>query len=544
MTLLPDGEGLSTSSLVFMTVVYGYILLTAAEQIGEGSELLLTIFGPGIVGGLVIPILGAIPDGMIILFSGLSGGSQEEMMTQLQIGLGTLAGSTVCLLTLPWAGAILLGWRDLDLNTGMAMYKEVDGQKVPKADGPFSLWYSGVTVSESTASSVWIMLYTGVCYLVIQIPAAFWSSLSEEKQADYEHIPALIGLVVSLLALLGYCVWQLKSSAAEENLQRKAAECRIKNWQRHFAKTFGKFDNVVNETFCKMDRDNNGTLDPMELKTGLKLLGMPVRDDNLLDKVVKTMDTDGDGKVGLADFRKAVRLWMYPYETKSNRRISRCTSHNRSMAGSGAALEVKTEFPKGKEEEHVLSFMESRLGNKKPLLGEKDQYRDEIEVIEDSEVPEKYTFWKACMHLAVGMALVLLFSDPMVNILSNLASQIGVGPFYVSFVVTPLASNASEMVSALYFAKSKTEAKVSMAHASLYGAGCMNNTFCLAVFFFIIYKNKLPWEFSAETVCILLCEIIIALLGYKRTIPAWKAILALLLYPFALIFVIVWTKLE
>jgi len=101
MALLPDGEGLSTVGLLFMTLVYGYILLTAAEQIGEGSELLLTALGPGIVGGLVIPILGAIPDGMIILFSGLSGGNQEEMMSQLQIGLGTLAGSTVCLLTVP-----------------------------------------------------------------------------------------------------------------------------------------------------------------------------------------------------------------------------------------------------------------------------------------------------------------------------------------------------------------------------------------------------------------------------------------------------------
>jgi len=80
----------------------------------------------------------------------------------------------------------------------------------------------------------------------------------------------------------------------------------------------------------------------------------------------------------------------------------------------------------------------------------------------------------------------------MVAILGKLASKIGVGAFYVSFVVTPIASNVTEVVSALYFAKSKTEAKVSTAHASLYGAACMNNTFCLAVFFFIIYFNRLP----------------------------------------------------
>jgi len=543
MDLLPDGEGLSTVGLLFMTLVYGYILLTAAEQIGHGSDLLLTVFGPGIVGGLVIPILGAIPDGMIILFSGLSGGTQDEMMAQLQIGLGTLAGSTVGLLTLPWAGVVLLGWRDLDPNGGTAMYKDVDGIKVPKADESFSLWYSGVVVTKSTASSVWVMLATSLCYLIIQIPAAIWSSFTNEKQAQYEHIPALIGLIVSLLALIGYCIWQLKSSTAEENLQRKSEECRIKRWQQHFGRTFGRFDNVVREIFCRMDLDNNGNLDPNELATGLRLLGMPVSDNDLVKRVVKTMDLDGDGKVGLAEFRKAVKLWMYPYKTKSNRRLSNC-NQNRLSSHRGSLSQTEFQRPGGTDESHVLEFMKKRLAEKNPLLGENDHYHDEVEVVKVSEAPDRYTFWKACIHLGAGMALVLLFADPMVSILSNLASQIGVGAFYVSFVVTPLASNASEMLSALYFAKSKTVAKVSMAHASLYGAACMNNTFCLAVFFFIIYKNNLPWEFTAETMCILLCEILIALLGYKRTIPAWKAVIALLLYPLALLFVIVWTKLK
>ena len=50
---------------------YGFILFKAAVLIGEGSEKLLLIYGPGIVGGLLIPILGAIPDGAIVLVSGL-----------------------------------------------------------------------------------------------------------------------------------------------------------------------------------------------------------------------------------------------------------------------------------------------------------------------------------------------------------------------------------------------------------------------------------------------------------------------------------------
>jgi len=35
----------------------------------------------------------------------------------------------------------------------------------------------------------------------------------------------------------------------------------------------------------------------------------------------------------------------------------------------------------------------------------------------------------------------------------------------------------------------------------------MNNTFCLGIFLVIIYVQKLAWEFSAETLSILLIEV-------------------------------------
>jgi len=39
--------------------------------------------------------------------------------------------------------------------------------------------------------------------------------------------------------------------------------------------------------------------------------------------------------------------------------------------------------------------------------------------------------------------IVLIFSDPMVDVLSELGNRIDVSPFYISFVLAPLASNAS-----------------------------------------------------------------------------------------------------
>lgn len=42
-------------------------MFLAATYLSSGSELLLEILGPGLVGGLLLPSLGALPDAMLIL---------------------------------------------------------------------------------------------------------------------------------------------------------------------------------------------------------------------------------------------------------------------------------------------------------------------------------------------------------------------------------------------------------------------------------------------------------------------------------------------
>lgn len=46
----------------------------------------------------------------------------------------------------------------------------------------------------------------------------------------------------------------------------------------------------------------------------------------------------------------------------------------------------------------------------------------------------------------VGTVVVLLVSDPMVDVLDSIGKRLGIGAFYVAFVLAPLASNASELV--------------------------------------------------------------------------------------------------
>ena len=52
--------------LLFLMAAYGYILFTGANLIGDGAELLLLVPSmAGVVGTLVLPILGAVPDGAL-----------------------------------------------------------------------------------------------------------------------------------------------------------------------------------------------------------------------------------------------------------------------------------------------------------------------------------------------------------------------------------------------------------------------------------------------------------------------------------------------
>ncbi|GMY31966.1 sodium/calcium exchanger NCL-like [Fagus crenata] len=98
---------------IFLIAVYGYFMFLAASYLSHGSELLLEILGPGIVGGLFLPILGTLPDAMLILVSGISG-TTETAQSQVSIGMGLLAGSTVILLTLIWGSCVIVGKCDLD----------------------------------------------------------------------------------------------------------------------------------------------------------------------------------------------------------------------------------------------------------------------------------------------------------------------------------------------------------------------------------------------------------------------------------------------
>merc|ERR1740138_300700 len=109
---------MTMGQLLFNGAVYGYVLSEASNMISDGSELLLLVprIAP-VVGSIVLPVLGAVPDGMMVMFSGLGDNPQQ----QVTVGVGALAGSTVMLLTLPWFIALYFG--RVNIVDGECTYK-------------------------------------------------------------------------------------------------------------------------------------------------------------------------------------------------------------------------------------------------------------------------------------------------------------------------------------------------------------------------------------------------------------------------------------
>lgn len=173
-------------------------------MLADGSELLLDILDPGFIGGFVLPVLGALPDATIVLVSCL--GPIEEAQSQLAIGMGTLAGSTIMLLTLPWFASLFVARCDI-----------VNGEAVDLQAAPFTRasWREqGVSVDKSVPMTAIIMLVTGLSYVIVQGPAFAWATqlFPAESLHNIERGFALTGFITSALMFLAYSIYMVRST--------------------------------------------------------------------------------------------------------------------------------------------------------------------------------------------------------------------------------------------------------------------------------------------------------------------------------------------
>ena len=70
------------------TITYIHVCIVICVHSTDGAEMLLDLGLPAaLIGGIVLPLLGAIPDAAMIIASGV-GGSREEANKQISVGMG------------------------------------------------------------------------------------------------------------------------------------------------------------------------------------------------------------------------------------------------------------------------------------------------------------------------------------------------------------------------------------------------------------------------------------------------------------------------
>ncbi|XP_076907091.1 sodium/calcium exchanger NCL-like [Bidens hawaiensis] len=488
---------------LFLILVYGYLMFLAATYLSAGSEFMLEILGPGIVGGLFLPILGALPDAMLILVSGLSG-SPETAQDQVSVGMGLLAGSTVMLLTVIWGSCIIIG--KCDLQDSVA----IDNQDTKG----FNLLGSGVSTDIWTSYSAMIMAASVLPFIVVQLPQIFHSSSGR-------HLAVLIGLIVSILLLIAYCVYQIYQPNIQKRRISFAKHKHVRSGILRFLKTnaFGILLNdqgqlnqeVLHRLFNSVDVNGDERLSVMELRAlvvGMQLNNINLKEDDAIDKVMKEFDTSGDEEVDFQEFVTGIANWLE--EAK------------RTKISSNAGPDYIHEYHEETKRQHYL-------------LG--DEGVDDEESGVDN--PRRTTI-KAVLLLLLGTLIAAAFADPLVDAVDGFSAATSIPSFFISFIALPLATNSSEAVSAIIFASRKKQRSASLTFSELYGAATMNNILCLSVFLALVYVRGLTWDFSSEVFAIVIVCVVMGVFGSLRTtFPLWTSFIAFILYPFSLVLVYV-----
>eukprot|EP00985_Skeletonema_marinoi_P012111 scaffold5796_cov98-Skeletonema_marinoi.AAC.2 len=499
-----DPADVGATGLAWLLFSYGYILCYASNLISEGSDLLLLVPSlAGLVGGVVLPFLGAVPDGTIMLFSGL--GDIEKAQETLSVGVGALAGSTIMLLTVPWALSVYRGRVDFDEDNNMEPnYKQ---PKLTKS----SFSETGVALSTEVNQGAKMMMLTTLPYFLIQIPAFFLSGDRETVSAGEKNWAAA-GFVVCVSFFILYLYTQVKMSNDTIHKMRRIAV--IKETLKKGAVSLRGA--LREEAFRAYDIDGDCNLNKKEFHIFLSDFHESIN-KNTVDAVFADFDRDGSGTIDYDEFIAA----CYVLITK--------TSNDTGGPGRSAP-------------ERASRRATEQLSVK--ILLDDDEDEEEEEVPEDltalsPEEQQRAIIRRAFSMLIIGTAIVLMFSDPMVEVLSEIAVRANIPPFYVSFILAPVAANASEVIASQYYASKKTRKTITVALTALEGAASMNNTFCLSIFMGLIYFRGLAWQFSAETLAIVLVQLVMYVYAQRSKMSTATGFVILSFFPLSVILVAV-----
>jgi len=340
----------------------------------------------------------------------------------LSVGVGALAGSTIMLLTVPWFLSIVGG--RVNIVDGLASYKQ------PKLtpSNSLSFWGTGVNVGKLTNKGAYIMIFTSLTYFFLQIPAIALSGKSEQDVAAGENLWSLIGFSLCTLFFFWYLFYQYQikdldmenGSLQKELIEEKIREAIEKEQitllgvMSEYLKTLppsatsysrseysplvppdtlSMLKNVCYPFFKKYDIDGNGALDVREIGACFKDLGEKVSGKEL-QAIFRKMERRGQGNLMYDEFVEGVTEYLLNNQKLMNREAT----HN---------LQYQKAVNDGDDD------------------GEEEEMPEDLSSL-SPEDQQKRIIMRSMWMLGLGTAIVLLISDPMVGVLSEIGKRTGV----------------------------------------------------------------------------------------------------------------------
>ena len=387
------------------------------------------------------------------------------------------------------------------------------------------------------------MVVTLLPYLLIQVPALFMHGPQEEVAAG-EHWWSLSGLLMCLAGLFFYMKLQLQISRQGEDRDKRMAVLK-KVLRKGQMSLSGAVAEMVNKTELVLKAQSEYQSINHDSRFPTPAVAEYLKE--VLGDAFSRYDSDGNGEL---DRRETSVFFRDFHETISEEEMERLFQvYDKDRSGYISIDEfiglaytlIKKQEKKSKDEANMDSSAKSA-----GTAGSTDALADAaFSDVETEEVPEEFTALspeeqqkaiklRAFWMLLAGVVIVSFFSDPMVDVMQEIAVRINVSPFYVSFVLAPLASNASEVIASQYYASKKTRKTITVSLTALEGAACMNNTFCLSIFMGLIFFRQLAWQYTAETAAIIIVEVIVAVLVQSNIMTTFRGLIVLALFPLSI----------
>lgn len=409
------------------------------------------------------------------------------------------------LLTVLWGSCIVVAKCDLSENLTSIDLQDTKG---------FSLFGSGITTDLQTTYAARIMAISILPFIIVQLPRVF-------RFPSGQRLMVLLALIVSVALVLSYCLYQVfQPWIQRRRLEYAKLKHVISGILRHAQnEALGRLltddgepnVHVIRKLFHKIDLDSNNLLSVPELRAfiiGIQFEEIDLDKDDAVEKVMGDFDTSRNENVDEEEFVNGISRWI-----KEAR-------HTVGASGSISDNFVH-DFHRKTREEHNM------------LIDKNDEGEEAI------QAPTS-VYVKAIALLLLGTVMAAGFADPLVDAVDNFSLATKIPSFFISFIALPLATNSSEAVSALIFASRKKQRTASLTFSEVYGGVTMNNTLCLAVFLAIVYMRGLSWDFSSESLVILLVCIVMGLFtSFRQTFQLWSCSVAYLLYPLSLVIVYV-----